>query len=58
MIVDSFLENRLFSLVPLTAYDIVSSIGVSLLILVCGMLLFYYWWIKTTDFYFPKGSAS
>ena len=56
MIIDSFLDNRLFSLVPLTAYDVVFSIGVSLAIILCGMLLFHFWWIKSTEFYFPRGS--
>lgn len=46
----------IFGMTPLTAYDILTTICVSILIIVIGMIMFYCMWIRTTNFYIPRGS--
>lgn len=46
---------KMFNQIPLTTFDVLSSIGLSLGIIVLTLVIFAWFWLSTTDFYMPKG---
>ena len=50
---EKVLSIKMFNLIPITTYDLLISIALSLTLIVLGLILFTVAWLNTTDFYFP-----
>lgn len=45
----------MFDTIPVTAFEAISSIALSLTVIALTLVLFAWWWLNTTTFYLPLG---
>ena len=45
----------MFDMIPMSTFEVMSSVGLSLAIIFVTLVIFAWYWLGTADFYVPKG---